>query len=132
MRLAPPLRDGVDVCQRMLTEGSSACVPESSIVVVFACAADAQIMLNAQTKKKQARDTSGSRPLWRAQRVQDNAGKGAGGRHSVVRIGERQAAFIPAIAAHGADVLHGAVGKGAGRKRLGAGIGVAARGPADF
>jgi len=31
----------------MLTEGSSACVPESSIVVVFAGAGQAQIMLNA-------------------------------------------------------------------------------------
>jgi hypothetical protein len=36
----------------MLTDGSRACVPESSIVVVLAWAAAAQIMLNAQAKKK--------------------------------------------------------------------------------
>jgi hypothetical protein len=40
-------RDGTAVFQCMLTEGSSACVPESSMVIDFAWAADAQIMLNA-------------------------------------------------------------------------------------
>jgi len=33
-------------------EGSSACVPESSIVVVRACRTEGQIMLNTQAKKK--------------------------------------------------------------------------------
>ena len=38
IRLPAPERDGAAVFQRMLTEGSSACVPESSMVIVFACA----------------------------------------------------------------------------------------------
>ena len=42
------------VFQRMLTAGSSACVPESSMVMVLARAARVQIMLNAQAKKKAA------------------------------------------------------------------------------
>jgi hypothetical protein len=39
----------------MITVGSSACVPESSIVIVLACAGDHQIMLNASAKKKGSR-----------------------------------------------------------------------------
>ena len=45
-------RDGVADFQCMLTEGSSDCVPESSMMVVLAGAAGAQIMLNRQAKKK--------------------------------------------------------------------------------
>jgi hypothetical protein len=52
MRLLLPERDGVANFQRKLTVGSRACVPESSIVMVFARAVDAQIMLNARAKKK--------------------------------------------------------------------------------
>ena len=52
IRLPAPVRVGVVVFQRMLTDGSSACVPESSICVVFAWLDEGQIMLNAQAKKK--------------------------------------------------------------------------------
>src|ERR1700691_4440421 len=45
-------RAGEALFQCMPTEGSSACVPESSIVVVRACRPEGQIMLNTQAKKK--------------------------------------------------------------------------------
>jgi hypothetical protein len=57
MRLSVPEREGVALFQRRLTAGSTACVPESSMVVVLAGAGAGQIMLNAQAKKKaSARD----------------------------------------------------------------------------
>src|ERR1035441_6093177 len=55
IRLLVPERDGAALFQRMLTDGSSAVVPESSMRVVFACAADAQIMVSARAKKKVGR-----------------------------------------------------------------------------
>ena len=60
IELPPPERDGVAVLQRMLTEGDSAIVPESSMVIDFADAACAKIMVSARPKKKSCRATSGA------------------------------------------------------------------------
>jgi hypothetical protein len=45
-------RAGAAVFQRMATEGASAWLPESSMVIDFACAVEAQIMVSARAKKK--------------------------------------------------------------------------------
>ena len=44
--------DGAAVFQRIVTEGSSACEPESSMTIVFARASAGQIMVSAAPKKK--------------------------------------------------------------------------------
>lgn len=52
IKLSRPECDGREDCQRRLTDGSSACVPESSMVVDFPCAGPHQIMVTAAAKKK--------------------------------------------------------------------------------
>src|SRR5271155_3760323 len=52
IRSAAGDRDGLAVFQRMLTDGSSAADPESSMVIDFAGAAEGQIMVSARAKKK--------------------------------------------------------------------------------
>ena len=68
----------------------------------------------------------------RTQCVADDAGERAGRRHGVVQVGERQAALIPGVAAHGPDALHAAAHEGARGKGFGARIPVAALGHLRF
>src|ERR1700722_16270980 len=121
MRLPPPAREGVGVFQRMLTDGSRARVPRP-----------ARLCSMHRLKKKPTEISPRARQSWRTQRVADDSGEGAGGRHAVVRIREGQAAFVPGVAAHRTDVLHGTVDEGSRGKRFGARVAVTARGPCDF
>jgi len=59
--------------------------------------------------KKKPPPAGRERASRRTQGVADCAGKGAGGLHAIVQIGERPAALVPAVAAHGADVLHAGI-----------------------
>src|ERR1019366_8596849 len=133
IRLLVPERDGAALFQRMLTDGSSAVVPESSMRVVFACAADAQIMVSARAKKKSAAAWHNGPRSWRTQRVEDSAAERARLRHDVVQIGERPAALVPGVAGHRAHVLRTAIDERAREERFSRiARAVAARGPGDF
>src|SRR5260221_8572510 len=85
-----------------------------------------------EPKKKPTAAPGDDARSWRTQRVADHAGERAGRRHGIVQIRERPAALVPGVAAHRPHVLHTAVDEGACRKRLGAGIPVAARRPMNL